>query len=183
MNRAIALFVPLYWSALFALLAMKPSAFFGGDLVIPFEEFGSGIAAVPLASWLGLAALSLTAGAVLVSALFLWAFLAALLDRDAANAIVIVRIAFGAAIGLMLVLTVARLGGGGWGKGLSWASLELAALLASYMAMIAERRSAAMRPPQEENPSAARAMAQDAAHRTLLSQLSGRGNTPFGEPG
>ena len=180
MNRAVALFVPLYWSVLFALLAARPAAFLGGGFVIPFEEFSAGIAAVPLASGLGILALFLTAGAVLVSVLFLWAFLIAVLDGESSDAVVVARIAFGFAIALMLVLVTVRLGGGGWSKGLSWASLEIAALLASYMAMSAERKVAAA-VAKDENPSAARVMAQGAAHRSVLAQLSGR--TPFGEPG
>jgi hypothetical protein len=56
--------------------------------------------------------------------------------------------------------------------------VQLAALLASYVAMLAERRSAAVSDDPDFRATALRAtahgMAQAAAHNSLLSLISGR---------
>lgn len=176
MRPILTPFLALYWTAAFAALALTSAN--GGDdgaanvmRMVGFTGIqipGSAVAAMILAFALALCA-----------ALFLWAFVQALLDDriDADDSEAVLRLAFGGAVGVTCVLFIAGALAGAKG-GLTSPTVLLAALAASYLAIAAERwiSRAIAGPAGEFEPDGARTMAIGAAREALLSRLGGRGS-------
>ena len=116
---------------------------------------------------------------LVVAVLFCWAFVETLVavstSTDAADSVV--RTAFISASGVLSLILI-----GGAAQGINGlfmvVAVQLAALLATYVAMLAERRSAiAAVSTDSEVRAAAHVLARGAAHNSLLSRISGRPDT------
>ncbi|SJM27925.1 hypothetical protein [Mesorhizobium delmotii] len=183
MRHILSSFLALHWAVVFALLAFicidgnrGVAAALGvlGVVVqnIRFGDLENGVVVAPLAVAL-----------LVVAVLFCWAFVETLFsdpaNPDATDSVV--RVAFISASGVLSLIVV---GGAAQGiNGLFMAiAVQLAALLASYVAMLAERRSAlaATVPGTGEVRAAAHVMAKAAAHNSALSRISGRPDASFG---
>jgi hypothetical protein len=178
MRHVLTSLLALHWALVFALLAFicidgnrGVSAALGmlGVTVqsAGFAELDNAVVVASLATAL-----------MVVAVLFCWAFLETLISTmnlDAADSVM--RIAFISALGLLSLVLV-----GGAAQGIDGLfmviAIQMAALLASYVAMFAERRSTASAalPGKGEN-GAAHVMAKGAAHDSLLSRISGRPDT------
>lgn len=184
MNRILTIFIALHWTVVFAALAALAGLHGGENFPAVLASIGIGFAAVTLPMPVPKALCGLLAiGFGIVAALFLWTLVTALLDRGNGNeADEVARLAFGSAVA---VLTAVFLGcavmPGASGLYRSMA-LELGALLASYLAVGAERRATAAAKGRAGDPigAAARAMALRAAHESLVHRLMGHGRS--GEP-
>jgi len=180
MRHILTSFLALHWAAVFALLAFicidgnRGVAAALGVLGVAvqdtrFADLENAAVVAPLAVAL-----------LVVAVLFCWAFVETLVNvaanPDAADSVV--RIAFISASG---VLSLILIGGAAQGiKGLFMVvAVQLAALLASYVAMLAERRAAFATAvaADSEIRAAAHVMARGAAHGSLLSRISSRSNT------
>ncbi|UVC13132.1 hypothetical protein [Mesorhizobium onobrychidis] len=177
MRHILSSFLALHWAVVFALLAFicidgnRGVAAALGVLGVVLQNTGfvdleKAVVVAPLAVAL-----------LVVAVLFCWAFVETLFsdptNPDAADSVV--RVAFISASGVLSLIVV---GGAAQGiNGLFMAiAVQLAALLASYVAMLAERRSAlaATVPGTGEVRAAAHVMAKAAAHNSALSRISGR---------
>jgi len=180
MRHILTSFLALHWAAVFALLAFicidgnrGVAAALGVLGVVVqdtrFADLENAAVVAPLAVAL-----------LVVAVLFCWAFVETLVNvaanPDAADSVV--RIAFISASG---VLSLILIGGAAQGiKGLFMVvAVQLAALLASYVAMLAERRAAFATAVAADGEirAAAHVMARGAAHGSLLSRISSRSNT------
>ncbi|TIM05201.1 hypothetical protein [Mesorhizobium sp.] len=180
MRHILSSFLALHWAVVFALLAFicidgnRGVAAALGVLGVAvqntrFVDLENAIVVAPLAVAL-----------LIVAVLFCWAFVETLFsiptNPDATDSVV--RVAFISASGVLSLIVV---GGAAQGiNGLFMAvAVQLAALLASYVAMLAERRSAfaAVDPGTGEIRAAAHVMAKAAAHNSALSRISGRPDT------
>ena len=182
MRPLLTYLVPVYWMAAFALMASQAASqpsgielFVSGGADTILLESGSAIGQ-------GVAtAFSIAFG--VVATLFLWAFLTAVLGPGdyPGGYEEVASMAFGGAtllVTVSLVVSAARGGIGVQGDG----AFQLAALAASYVAVIAERRVLVAAPTPRESDhvrEAARHMALGAAHSTMLTRLVG-GNGPQG---
>lgn len=180
MRYILSSFLALHWAVVFALLAFicidgnrGVAAALGvlGAAVqnTRFVDLENAIVVAPLAVAL-----------LVVAVLFCWAFVETLIsdptNPDATDSVT--RMAF---ISASAVLSLIVVGGAAQGvNGLFMAvAVQLAALLASYVAMLAERRSAAAAaaPGTGEISATAHLMAKAAAHNASLSRISGRPDT------
>ncbi|WP_137931121.1 hypothetical protein [Mesorhizobium comanense] len=173
MRHLLTSFLSAHWAIVFALLAVicidgnRGVAAALGMLGVAAEsarlvDLESVVVVAPLATAL-----------LVVSVLFFWAFVDTLMnDAGSPGADSVVRIAFISASG---VLSLIMIGGAAQGiNGLFMVvAVQLAALLASYVAMLAERRSAVMA-DEGDVRATAHSMAKAAAHNSLLSLISGR---------
>ena len=185
MRHILSSFLALHWAVVFALLAF---ICIDGNRGVAAALGVLGVA-VQNTRFVGLEnavlvappAVALLAVALLVVAvLFCWAFVEALFsdpkNPDASDSVV--RVAFISASGVLSLIVV-----GGAAQGINGlfmvVAVQLAALLASYVAMLAERRSAlaAAVPGTGEISGAAHVMAKAAAHNSALSRISGRLDT------
>lgn len=182
MRPLLTYLVPVYWMAAFALMASRAASqpsgvelFVAGSADAIFLESGSAVGQ-------GIStAFSIAFG--VVATLFLWAFLTAVLGAGEypGGYEEVASIAFGGAtllVTISLVVSAARGGAGVQGAG----AFQLAALAASYVAVIAERRVLVNAPAPSESDQvreAARHMALGAAHSSMLTRLVGR-NGPQG---
>ncbi|CAH2401656.1 hypothetical protein [Mesorhizobium ventifaucium] len=178
MRHILSSFLALHWAVVFALLAFicidgnRGLAAALGVLGVAvqssrFAGLENPVVVAPLAVAL-----------LVVAALFCWAFVEALFsdptNPDATDSVV--RVAFICASGVLSLIVV-----GGAAQGINGllmvVAVQLAALLASYVAMLAERRSAlaAAVPGTGETSAAAHLMAKAAA--PALSRISGRLDT------
>ncbi|MER9822307.1 hypothetical protein NKJ50_10275 [Mesorhizobium sp. M0115] len=177
MRHILSSFLALHWAAVFALLAFicidgnRGVAAALGVLGVPvqntrFADLENAVVVAPLAVAL-----------LVVAVLFCWAFVEAL-TSDATNpdpADSVVRIAFISASGVLSLIVI-----GGAAQGINGlfmvVAVQLAALLGSYVAMLAERRSAAAAavPVTGEIRAAAHIMAKAAAYNSSLARISGR---------
>lgn len=111
-----------------------------------------------------------------VSVLFIWALLTTFFAGDGSgDEEQVIKLAFGAACSVLTLMLVA--GAVETSAGVFPAvAMLLAALLASYLAVCAERWSSALSdiPDEADIRAAARVMAAGAAHSSMLSRLSGR---------
>lgn len=182
MRHVLTSFLALHWAIVFALLAFicidgnRGVAAALGVLGATIEgtrfiDLDNAIVVAPLAT-----------GLLVVAVLFFWAFVEALINDATSQAVdSVARIAFISASGVLSLIVV-----GGAAQGINGlfmvVAVQLAALLASYVAMLAERRSvAAVAPGDIEIRVAAHGMAEAAAHNSLLSLISGRtGPNPRG---
>lgn len=180
MPRVLTSFLTFHWAAAFALLAM--ACVMGGDggaaralamlgLTGSLPDFAGDSASIflPLAS-------------AIYAMLFCWAFATCMFsDPDAEGDGDVLRMAFASAALLISLLMV--YGSVNFTAGLYPAiAMYLAALLASYLAIQAERLAAMMSasPSQGDIRAAARLMALGAAHISTLSRLAGRADANFG---
>ncbi|MFD2052649.1 hypothetical protein ACFSQT_05865 [Mesorhizobium calcicola] len=183
MRHVLTSLLALHWTIVFALLALicidgnrgvaAALGVLGASLEgSRFVDLDNAIVVAPLATAL-----------LVVAVLFFWAFVETLINDATSEGVdSVARIAFISASGVLSLIVI---GGAAQGiNGLLMAvAVQLAALLASYVAMLAERRStvAAVVPAEGEIRAAAHGMAKAAAHNSLLSLISGRtGSTPGG---
>jgi hypothetical protein len=182
MNRILTIFIALHWTVVFA--ALTALAGLDGGENFPAVLAAIGILFSPYSPPMPAALCALLAiGFGTVAALFLWTLVTALFDRggDDGDADEVARLAFGSAVAVFTLvflgyaLTPAA-------SGLYRAmAVETAALLASYLAVCAESRMAAVAKGRaaERLEAAARTMALRAAHESLVHRLMGRRS---GEP-
>ena len=176
MGRILTLFVSLHWTAVFAALALLAGLNGGENFAAVLAAIGIQFPAEALPMPVPAAFCALLAvGFGIVAVLFLWALVTGLLDRhaDGNEADEVARLAFGSAVG---VLTLVFLGCAMRGEAIGIyrsIAIEMAALLASYLAVYAERRmaSAAAARAGSRTTGAARTMALHAAHDSLLARL------------
>ncbi|TIQ35893.1 MAG: hypothetical protein E5X48_12565 [Mesorhizobium sp.] len=181
MRHVLTSFLALHWAVVFALLAYicmdgnRGIASALGVLGVSvqssrFPGLEHALVVAPLAIAL-----------LIVALLFCWAFVETLLNiaarPDTGDAVV--RIAF---IGASFLLSIILVGGAAQGiNGLFMVvAIQMTALLASYVAVLAERRStlaAAMASHDSDARLAAHRMAAGAAHSSLLSRISARPET------
>jgi hypothetical protein len=181
MGRILTLFVSLHWTAVFVALALLAGLNGGENFAAVLAAIGIQfpVDALPMPVPATLCAL-LAVGFSIVAVLFLWALVTGLLDRRAEGneADEVARLAFGGAVGVFtLVFLGCAMRAEAIGIYRSMA-LEMAALLASYLAICAERRMAvAAAAARASNPAggAARTMALHAAHDSLLARLGAGG--------
>ncbi|MGX9575465.1 hypothetical protein [Mesorhizobium sp. f-mel] len=180
MRHILSSFLALHWAVVFALLAFLcidgnrgVAAALGVLGVVVqntrFADLENAVVVAPLAVAL-----------LVVAVLFCWAFVETLFsdptNPDATDSVV--RVAFISASGVLSLIVV-----GGAAQGISGlfmvVAVQLAALLASYVAMLAEWRSAlaAAVPGTGEIRAAAHVMAKAAAHNSALARISGRLDT------
>jgi hypothetical protein len=183
MRHVLTSLLALHWAIVFALLALicidgtRGVAVALGVLGATIEgtrfvDLDNVVVVAPLATAL-----------LVVAVLFFWAFVETLInDATSPGADSVARIAFISASGVLSLIVI-----GGAARGINGlfmaVAVQLAALLASYVAMLSERRSAvAAAPPGEgEIRAVAHDMAKAAAHNSLLSLISGRtGSNPKG---
>jgi len=175
MRQVLTSFLALHWAIVFALLALicidgnRGVAAALGVLGATIEgtrfvDLDNVVVVAPLATAL-----------LVVSVLFSWTFVEGLInDAASPGADSVARIAFICASGVLSLIVI---GGAAQGiNGLFMAvAVQLAALLASYVAMLAERRSVVAAASGEgEIRAVAHGMAKAAAHNSLLSLISGR---------
>ncbi|MER8374039.1 hypothetical protein [Mesorhizobium sp. M1406] len=175
MRHVLTSFLALHWAIVFALLALicidgsRGVATALGVLGATIEdsrfiELDKFVVVAPLATAL-----------LVVSVLFFWAFVEALINDATSQGVdSVARIAFICASGVLSLIVI-----GGAAQGINGmfmaVAVQLAALLASYVAMLAERRSVVAAASGEgEIRAVAHGMAKAAAHNSLLSLISGR---------
>ena len=177
MRPILTSFLALHWAAVFALLAficVDGNRGVAGAL----GALGVAVENTRLADLDNAAVVASLAVALLVVAvLFCWVFVESLVNAaespDGADSVA--RTAFISASAVLSLILV-----GGAAQGINGVFLvvavQLAALLASYVAMLAERRSvfAVAISREAESRATAHAMAKGAAHGSLLSRISGR---------
>jgi hypothetical protein len=181
MPRVLTSFLTFHWAAAFALLAM--ACVMGGDGGAERALAMLGLAQSGLFDpAYGSASMLLPLASAICAVLFFWAFAICMFsDPDAEGDGDVLRMAFASAALLISLLMV--YGSVNFVAGLYPAiAVHLAALLASYLAIQAERLAAMMSasPSQGDIRAAARLMALGAAHISTLSRLSGRADANFG---
>ena len=177
MRPILTSFLALHWAAVFALLAficVDGNRGVAGALGV----LGVAVENTRLADLDNAAVVAPLAVALLVVAvLFCWVFVESLVNA-AANPDGADSVARTAFVSASAVLSLILVGGAAQGvNGLFLVvAVQLAALLASYVAMHAERRSvlAVAISREAESRATAHAMAKGAAHGSLLSRISGR---------
>ncbi len=177
MRPILTSFLALHWAVVFALLAficVDGNRGVAGALgVLGVAADNTSLAELDNAAVVAPLAVAL----LVVAVLFCWVFVESLVNAAASpdGAESVARTAF---ISALAVLSLILIGGAAQGiNGLFMVvAVQLAALLASYVAMLAERRSAlaGMVSREAESRATAHAMAKGAAHGSLLSRISGR---------
>lgn len=173
MRHLLTSFLSVHWAIVFALLALicidgnRGVAAALGVLGVTVDsarlvDMENVVVVAPLATAL-----------LVVSVLFFWAFVDTLMnDAASPGADSVIRIAFISASGVLSLILI-----GGAAQGINGlfmvVAVQLAALLASYVAMLTERRSAAIG-IEGDVRATAHSMAKAAAHNSLLSLISGR---------
>ena len=177
MRPILTSFLALHWAAVFALLAficVDGNRGVAGAL----GALGVAVENTRLADLDNAAVVAPLAVALLVVAvLFCWVFVESLVNAAASpeGADSVARTAFISASAVMSLILI-----GGAAQGINGlflvVAVQLAALLASYVAMHAEQRSvfAVALSREAESRATAHAMAKGAAHGSLLSRISGR---------
>ncbi|RRH99209.1 hypothetical protein EH240_18380 [Mesorhizobium tamadayense] len=180
MRHVLKSFLALHWAIVFALLAyicMDGDRGIASALgVLGVSVQGSRFPGLEHAVIVA----PLSVALLIVALLFCWAFVETLLNiatrPDAGDAVV--RIAF---ISASFLLSIILLGGAAQGiNGLFMVvAIQMTALLASYVAVLAERRSALAATTLYESEArlASHRMAMGAAHSSLLSRISSRPET------
>lgn len=175
MRHILTSFLALHWAVVFALLAF---ICIGGDhgVATALSVLGVGVQGAQSANLENaIVAAPLATAFLVVAVLFCWAFVEVFVgdaeSHDAADGII--RIAFTAAAAVLSLILV-----GGAAQGISGlfviVAAHLAAFMTSYLAIVAERWSAAGVPDATDVRASARAMARGAAHNSMLSRISGR---------
>lgn len=173
MRHVLSSVLALHWAVVFALLAyicMDGNGGLEAAIGVPGLTIqGSRFESVAVVAPLSIALLT-------VAVLFCWAFVETLLNdasrRDAGESVA--RVAFVFASSLLSLILIAGVAQGIDGLFVI-VGIQMTALLASYVAMQAERRStfAATNLPEGDVRAAAARMAMGAAHSSLLSRISG----------
>jgi len=176
MNRILTLFVCLHWAAVFVALALLAGLHGGENFAAVLAAIGIQFPVDAMPVRPELCAL-LAVGFGIVASLFLWALLTGVVDRGGKRneADEVARLAFAGAVA---VFTLVFLGCAAAGEVIGLyrsMALEMGALLASYLAICAERRMAvaAAASASDTAGAAARTMALHAAHDSLLARLGG----------
>jgi hypothetical protein len=180
MSRILTLFVCLHWAVVFSALTLLAGLHGGKNFVAVLAAIGIQFSVDAMVVPPALCAL-LAIGFGIVACLFLWTLVTSFLDRRAegSEADEVAGLAFAGAVA---VFTFVFLGCAVTAEAIGLyrsMALEIGALLASYLAICAERRMvvAAVAKPGNPAGAAARAMALHAAHDSLLARLGGgRGN-------
>jgi hypothetical protein len=176
MRRILSSVLAFHWMAVFALMAAVCAIDVDGGIGSALDLLGvTGTDPYRLHAGPGVSGL-LAMGFAVVSVLFCWACVTVFFGDPADPAgDEVMRIAFGAAT---IALSLTLLGGALLEIGglLPIIASHIAALLASYAAIHAERWAAASAEPEEgaDIRAAARVMALGAVHSSLLSRLTGR---------
>ncbi|QPC87628.1 hypothetical protein GA830_13380 [Mesorhizobium sp. NBSH29] len=182
MRQILTPFLAVHWLAAFAAMAgacvLDAEGAKGAVLAGLLGDHSGGGFITPWTSAALAVAFSVTA------ALFLWVFVTALLvgSDEPQEAEEVSRYAFGAAVGSLTALCLARAMGDAalLGEG----AVLTAALAASYAAICAERWSTPApvpEPEMQELQDAARLMAASAGHNSMLARISGRPGTVMGD--
>lgn len=182
MRQILTPFLAFHWMAVFALLAMAAAVGRGGGEFAVFEFMGVVDGTLPFGVGSEAAALFSVAFA-LVAALFLWTLVNAFLGErtQSGDAEQLSRLAFGGAAGaltfMLLYGSVQPVAGL-----LPAVSINLAAILVSYLAVTVERwvTTMSVAPDAADIRAVARVMAAAAAHGSTLSRISGRPEIGFG---
>jgi hypothetical protein len=180
MSRILTLFVCLHWAVVFIALTLLAGLHGGENFVAVLAAIGIQFSVDAMVVPPAFCAL-LAVGFGIVASLFLWTLVTGFLDRRAEGneADEVAGLAFGGAVAVFtLVFLGCALTAEAIGLYRSMA-LEIGALLASYLAICAERRMVVAAAAKPGNPAgaAARTMALHAAHDSLLARLGGgRGN-------
>ena len=180
MNRVLTIFVSLHWTVVFAALAALAGLHGGQNfpdvLAAIGIEFVAGSLPMPAPALCAMLAVAFG----IVAALFLWTFVTGLLDRagDGGEIDEVARLSFGSAVAMLTVVFVGCASAPAVSGFYRSLAVELAALLASYLAVCAERRMAIMAQERaaERLGAAARGMALGAAHESLVHRLLPRTN-------
>jgi hypothetical protein len=168
MRQFLTLVIAVHWTAAFALLAGLAAldAETGSRAVLTYLGGAAGLPADSIGST------GLSLAFALVATLFLWVFVAAVVDRNGADRTTeeVGRMAVISASLVVALLALTALAGttGGFFPGLA---AVFAALLCSQLVIVAEYRKAL---DEEQINAAIRLMAVGAANRAMLSRLSGR---------
>jgi hypothetical protein len=183
MRHVLTSFVTLHWAIVFTLLALICIDGNRG-LAAALGVLGASSEASSLVDLDTLPVVApLAVALLLVAVLFYWAFVDALLsDASSGASDSVSRIAFISASGLLSLIVIGGVAHGIDGL-LMVVAVQLAALLASYVAIVAERRSvsSAAGAGEGEIRAVAHGMARDAANTSALSLLSRRpGSNPRG---
>jgi predicted secreted protein len=175
MRHLLSSFLALHWAVLFALLAFVCTTGTGA-LENALASFGA-THADPQSLHLDgmLMTAPLAAAFLVVAAVFCWALIETFLGKDAGSTETISKIGFVAAGGVSLLVLVCGTAQGIEGLFLPSAA-HLAALAASYLAVVGERLTAPQPKviPIPSSRTTIHAMARGAAHASLLSRISGR---------
>lgn len=169
MHRILTFFLGLHWMVHFALLAVWATGSSGKPLLPAYAWFGAAGADGP--GW----RLAMALGFGLAAVLFIWMLVTVTIDRrESEETDDVARLAFAVATGILTLVLIA--GATQPATDLMPAiSLQLGALLISYVAVCAEQRSVSGRTAGENDAEAgAGVMALGAAHSAMLSRLSAR---------
>jgi hypothetical protein len=168
MRYLMTSFLAMHWAVFFALLAYSCIDGGGPDAALAlFKAGGLHDMVQP-----DLATAPIAVAFLLVAALFCWVFVEACLgESDLSDTIV--KLAFVAA---GVVFSAFLIGGVLGGAAPSRSVLYFGALMASYLAVLGERRTAfsTRRAMRDEARATVRAMARGAADTSLLGRISGR---------
>lgn len=178
MPRTLTSFLTFHWAAAFALLSMV-CVMGGGGAEQALSMLG--LAEAGLIDGGGATAALLSLAFAVCAVLFFWAFVTSLMDDPGAEGDDVAGMAFASAALLATLLMIC--GAVTFVAGLFPAvAVYLAALLASYLAIQAERFAAVISatPSESDVRAAARIMALGAAHVSMLSRLSGRADANLG---
>lgn len=176
MRHILTSFITFHWMVFFAVLAaactLEADGGAGSSAAGLFIHLGAATEAPPF-----LPSLTFAVAFGTVAALFLWVFVSATLGGGTVSEDTeeIARMAVAAAIGSLTILLLAR----AWTSAAPFfgeTAMFLAALMASYLAIAAERWSGVSSEAADhpDLADAARVMATSAAHNSMLSRLSGR---------
>jgi hypothetical protein len=174
MRHFLSTFLAFHWAVAFALLAAACVSVGQGNAgALGIIGWAADNSSDAILGGQGLAALLALCFAT-VSVLFLWVLLTTFFG-DGEGDEQVIKMAFGSAcsaLTLVLVLGAVEAANGLFGA----VAAVLAALLASYVAICAERLTASISevPDEADIRAAARVMAAGAAHSSMLSRLSGR---------
>ena len=184
MRHILTSFLAFHWMAIFALLAAASA--FGAEGSMPaifFDLAGNPVTGETLFPAMWTSAI-FSIGFCVVAVLFLWVFITASFDAGTVSEDTeeVARFAFGAAVGSLTLLLLMRAVEPAAPLFTEIAAL-VAALLASYLAVFAERWSGLIStlPSRDDIRDAARLMAAGAAYNSMLSRFSGRPGGNFGE--
>ncbi|MEI9413658.1 hypothetical protein [Mesorhizobium sp. Cs1321R2N1] len=173
MRHVLTSFLSVHWAIVFGLLALICIDGNRG-VAAALGVLGVAVESTRLINLENIVVVAPLATALLVVAvLFFWAFVDTLInDASSPGADSVIRIAFISASGVMSMILI-----GGAAQGINGlfmvVAVQLAALLASYVAMLAERHSVPAL-DEDEFHATAHGMAKAAAHNSLLSLISGR---------
>ena len=178
MRHFLTILIAFHWMAVFALLATVSMLDPGHGIFAALSLLGAAPTPDAFASGGGLLATGFFSFAFAVAGvLFLWTLATALLSHGSSTGDCerVARIAFGAGVGVFSLLMLCGLSPPMPGLFLVTA-IAMAALLASYLAVFAERwaESIVAAPRDSDIGAAIRVMAAGAAHSAMLAGLSGR---------